>query len=101
MADGLAGCVTEREGAAIVRVKVVPGASGDRIAGPLGGRLKVRVAAPPEGGKANRAVCRLIAAAVGVPERDVSVVAGHTRPQKAVAIEGVSRAAAIAGLAGG
>ena len=35
-----------------VRVKVVPGASRTKVVGVLGDRLKVAVAAPPEGGKA-------------------------------------------------
>ena len=43
-----------------LRLKVVPGASRDAVAGPLGDRLKVRVAVAPEDGKANRAVCALV-----------------------------------------
>ena len=37
----------------LIRLKVVPGSSRDAIAGILGGRLKVKVAAAPEDGKAN------------------------------------------------
>lgn len=77
-----------------IGVKVVPGAKRDEIVGRLGERLKVRVAAPPEGGRANLAVCALIAAALGVAPRQVRVVAGHGRPEKVVEIEGVSDEAA-------
>lgn len=77
-------------GGIMLKVKVVPGASRSRIAGLLGDRLKVSVAAPPEGGKANRAVCELVAHALGVPARDVEVVEGHTQPRKTLAFQGVS-----------
>ena len=71
---------------ALVSLKVVPGARRDQIAGVLGERLKVRVAAPPEGGKANRAVCRLLAGALGVRESEVEIVAGHSGPEKTVRV---------------
>ena len=69
-------------------VKVVPGGSRDEIVGMLGDALKIKVSAPAEGGKANRAVCELLAGELGVPPRDVVVVSGHTRPQKRVMVRG-------------
>ena len=39
---------------------VVPNASRDRVVGPHDDMLKVQVAAPPEGGKANRKVAHLV-----------------------------------------
>ena len=74
----------------LLRVKVVPGASRDRIVGRLGDRLKLSVAAAPEAGKANKAVCALIAQALAVPAGQVQVVAGLTNPLKTLAILGVS-----------
>lgn len=71
-------------------IKVVPGASRDGCAGTIGDRLKVRVGAPAEGGKANRAACRVIAAFLGVRERHVTVESGHASPQKVVRIAGIS-----------
>jgi uncharacterized protein (TIGR00251 family) len=72
-----------------VTIKAVPGAQRDEIAGMLGSRLKVRVAAAPEDGKANAAICRLIADALGLKHRDVRVVAGQTRPEKTLEIDHV------------
>ena len=73
--------------AIVLRVKAVPGASRDAIAGPLGDRLKVRVAAPPEGGRANEAIVRLLAEALGVPIAAIAIVQGHAAPLKVVRVE--------------
>jgi uncharacterized protein (TIGR00251 family) len=78
-----------RMGAVRIAVKAVPGARRDEIVGMLGDRLKVRVSAPPEGGKANAAICALIAGALGVRARDVRIVSGETRAEKVVEVEGV------------
>ena len=71
----------------LIRVKAVPGASREEIAGPLGDRLKVRVSAPPEGGQANKAVCRVIASALGVKPKQVSIEAGRSSPEKTIRVE--------------
>ena len=80
----------EHDGDVLVRIKAVPGASRDAIAGLMGDRLKVRVSAPPEGGKANAAICRVIAEAVGVRANRVLVEAGATSPHKTVRINGLA-----------
>jgi hypothetical protein len=71
-------------------VKAVPGASRDEIAGVIGDRLKIRVSAPPEGGKANRAVCRLLAEVLAVPATRIRVERGSTSPQKTLRIRGAA-----------
>ena len=90
--SGLPRWASEEGGALVIRVKAVPGASRDVIAGPLGDRLKVRVAAPPEGGKANASIERLVAQALGVPERAVRVIHGHASPQKVLRVQGADPA---------
>jgi len=72
-----------------LHVKVIPGSSRDRIDGWLGDTLKVRVAAPPERGKANAAVEALIAGALGIPSAHVRVVSGIASPRKIVEITGL------------
>lgn len=67
-----------------------PGASRDRIVGLRGDAVKVAVSAPPEKGKANRAIEKVIAAALGVRKSRVRVVAGHASREKTVEIEGVA-----------
>jgi len=77
----------------LLSIKAVPGASRDALGGELGGRLKVRVAAPPEGGKANEAICELVARALGVKARQVSVELGRSNPEKVVRVTGWSTTA--------
>lgn len=84
---------------ATVRVKVVPGARRDEIVGRLGDRLKIRVSAPPEGGKANAAVCALVARALGIDARGVTVCQGTTSALKTLAIEGAEQSSVDALLA--
>jgi hypothetical protein len=85
-------------GGIVLQVKAVPGASRTRIAGVLGDRLKVQVAAPPEGGKANDALCKLLAETLGVPLRQVTVTQGHAQARKTLSVVGISIADAAARL---
>ncbi|MEW6197485.1 MAG: DUF167 domain-containing protein [Planctomycetota bacterium] len=73
-------------------VKVVPGASRDRLVGALGRALKLAVAAPPEGGKANTAVCKLLAHSLKVKVADVTIVSGHAQPLKHLLVHGLTAA---------
>lgn len=81
-------------GALELDLKVVPGARRDEISGPLGERLKVRTTAPPEGGKANRAVVGLLARTLGLPARAITIQRGHSAAEKTVRIEGLDLASA-------
>jgi len=79
----------------LIHIKAVPGASRDQVAGAVGDRLKIRISAPPEGGKANKAICVLLAKALGVKAKDVTIESGQTNPEKIVRIVG-ARAEEIA-----
>ena len=93
--DEICQLVAEVAGGVALRVKVVPGASRSRITGILADRLKVTVAAPPEAGKANAAVCALLAKAFDAPDRDVSVIAGAQQPLKTIEVAGLDLARAV------
>lgn len=75
-----------------IRVKVVPNASRDEVVGWLGEALKLRVTAPPEKGKANRVVEKLLAERLGLPAVAVQVVKGRAASLKILAIEGMEEA---------
>ena len=75
-----------------LRLRVTPGAGRSGIVGRHGDAWKVRVTAPPEDGRANEAVLRLLADALSLPRRSVSLVSGHTGRDKIVALDGVGPA---------
>ena len=74
---------------AALRVRVTPRAGRNEIAGERDGVLLVRVTVPPEGGRANTAVCRLIAKELGIGSTRVSVVRGARSREKLVQVDGL------------
>lgn len=71
-----------------IRVKVIPKSSRDEIAGKLDDRTwKIKVTAAPERGKANAAVCELLARHFDIPKSRVEVVSGHTSHLKQIRID--------------
>jgi uncharacterized protein len=72
-----------------VRLRVAPGAQRAGVVGRHGEGWKVRVAAPPEGGRANEAVVRLLAEALRVPREAVTLVSGHGARDKIVELAGL------------
>ena len=76
----------------LLRVKVAPRASATVIERVEGGELRVRLAAPPVDGKANKALLGLLADALGLPPRDLAIAAGATSRHKTVAIAHLSEA---------
>jgi uncharacterized protein (TIGR00251 family) len=71
-------------------VRVQPRASRAGVDGVHGDALRVRVSAPPVDGAANDAVVEVLATALGVPRRAVTIVAGAGSRSKVVEVEGVT-----------
>ncbi len=74
---------------ASIAVRLRPGAKGDELLGMRDGVLQARVSAPPLDGKANRALCRLLAKRLGIAPSRVSVVRGQRSRDKVVRVEGL------------
>ena len=72
-----------------IKVRLQPRASRDEIVGLRDGILVVRVTAPPVDGRANAALCRLIARRAGVAASRVAVVRGERSRDKLVEVDGV------------
>ena len=84
---------------ASITLRVTPSASRDAVVGWQGDVLRLRVAAPAQRGKANEAVLRLLAAALGIERRRLRIVRGPTSRQKVVSVDGLDEAEVRARLA--
>ena len=73
-------------------IKVVAGASRSEIADWSAGRLRIRVSAVAERGKANKALIGLLADRLGLPRSALRVVAGKTSARKTLEITGLAEA---------
>ena len=76
----------------LLRIKLVPRASVNRIDGPHGDALKIRLNAPPVDGKANAALIELIARLLRAPKSAVSIRSGETARIKQIFIAGAPAA---------
>ena len=74
----------------IIDVRVIPRAGKSGIAGMRGDALLVRLHAAPVDGAANAELIEVLADALGVPKRAVSIVSGERSRQKRVRVEGVT-----------
>ncbi|HEX5448502.1 MAG TPA: DUF167 domain-containing protein [Gaiellaceae bacterium] len=72
-----------------VKLRVVPRAKRSVVVGRHGDGWKVRIAAPPEDGRANAALLALLADSTGLPVSGVEIVAGMTARDKTVVLSGI------------
>jgi hypothetical protein len=84
---------------AAITVKVTPRARKTQVAGVMDdGTVRIRVAAVPEGGAANRALIEFLAKTLGIPASQVEIVAGHASERKLISLIGISPSAVEAAL---
>lgn len=83
------GLETTAEGV-VANIKVIPRASRNEVCGLFDGAIKIRLQAPPVENKANKALLRFLAAHVGVPPRNLDILAGDKCRQKRVLIRGIT-----------
>jgi len=75
---------------AYLKVRVTAGARGDALVGWQGDVLRLKVRAAAERGKANESVRRLLAASLGVPASNVTLVRGAASRDKLLFIDGLN-----------
>jgi len=73
-------------------VRVVPRASSSEIVGEHDGALRVRIAAPPVEGAANRELVKLLARSFALPQNAVEIISGANSKTKTVRIRGADAA---------
>ena len=71
---------------AVFQVKIVASSSRTAVAGQLDGMLKIKIAAPPEKGKANQAIIKFLAAKLGIKKKQVVIASGLTSTIKQIRI---------------
>lgn len=96
MADNTDQCgtllLTESADGVTIALRVIPRARGSAIDGVVEGALRVRIAAPPVEGAANKALLAYLAATLGLPKRDLELVAGAHGRQKVLRVSGLTGA---------
>jgi uncharacterized protein (TIGR00251 family) len=70
----------------VIAVRAVPGSSRAGVQGVVGDELRVKVCSPPVDGRANEELCEVVAAALGVKARLVTVVGGQLARSKQVLV---------------
>ena len=89
MVDDLFEVLAGDKGGVVLRLHVQPGAGRTAVIGRHGDAVKVKVAAPPQGGRANEAVVELVASLLGVKAGDVELTSGASSRTKRVTVRGV------------
>ena len=79
-----------QDGGVVFTVKAAAGASREGIVGQTGGMLKVHICVAREKGKANKALLKLLARALGVGRGDVRILRGETATLKTIFVSGVN-----------
>ena len=74
-----------------ISLKVYPNASRNEVIGFTEGVLRVRIAASPVKGKANRELLAFLSQLLGVSQGSLAIVKGHTSRNKTVAVSGLSQ----------
>ena len=82
--------ITETDTGLSVLIKVQPNSKENAIVGKYGKRLKISVTSPPEKGKANKAVIKLMATVLGIKTSQINIVSGQTTREKKIHIIGMS-----------
>jgi len=70
---------------------VHPNAARNELAGFSEGVLRVRVAAPPVKGKANKELIAFLARKLGLSKGDLTILRGHTSRHKLISVAGLTR----------
>lgn len=73
----------------ILAVRIIPNASKNEIIGWSGDQLKIRIAAPPDRGKANKELVRFLSKNFNLPRNTIQILKGEKSRDKLLEIEGV------------
>ncbi len=83
-----------------ISVRIQPGASKNEVAGENSGVWRIRVAAPPREGKANRELIEFLSDKLDISKSRISIIRGESARDKVISISGLSAEEVKRGLAG-
>ena len=82
--------LTEKDGAIVFDVRVIPRSARSEIVGELDGAVKVKLSSPPVDGAANAELIKLFAKKLGVSKSAIEIVSGETSRTKRLRVTGVT-----------
>lgn len=86
------------DGGIVICIRVIPRAARSGVVGVRDDAVLVRLQAPPVEGAANGALIEILAEALGVSRRAVTILTGERSRRKRVHVSGIDRATAVARL---
>ena len=92
--------IAEHAEGCVLPVRAQPGARKAGILGEQGGALKVAVAAPPEDGRANKALTEALRHLLDLKRSQIELLSGATSRDKKFLIRGLTRAELASRVAG-
>ena len=69
-----------------IKLYIRPGAAETRVEGIYQDRIKIRISAPPEKGRANKELIKFIAGILSIPKSRISITSGKTSNYKEIQI---------------
>ena len=90
--------ISDTRSGAVIAVRVIPRAEKSAIAGIRDGAVLVRLSAPPVDGAANAELIEVMAGALGVPKRAITIKSGEASRRKTLLIAGISAATVLTKL---
>jgi uncharacterized protein len=84
-----------------ISVKVQPNAGRNEVVGQTGGAWKIKVAAPPDKGKANKELVDFLSDRLGIKKAQISILRGETSHNKVIEIEGLEEVAVLERMGNG
>ncbi|MEA2011611.1 MAG: DUF167 domain-containing protein [Verrucomicrobiota bacterium] len=83
--------IKSTETGCLLMLTVRAGASADKIVGPYDNRLKIKISAPPEDGKANKAIQKFFSKKLGISKSEIQIIKGTTSQNKKLSLNNISK----------
>ncbi len=83
--------IRETEDGIIIPAKIQPNSSKEKVMGEYADKLKIAVTSPPEKGKANRAIVKVLAKWLNIKTSDIQIVSGEKSKDKEIFVRNITK----------